>query len=373
MPDYDWRCRARELGSVLGARARTPDPRPRAFEDDDVLAELKTSRVLSMLVPTELGGGGSTLRAACDVLRILGRHCAPTALALAMHQHLVAAHVCRHKKERRSESILAMVAEKEAVLASTGASDGLGSSGCAFRVEGGFRVTGRKTLPRRCLRPDVLMTTFAADDEPGGPRVIHCAIPADAPGVSVVDEAESERPKPRTVVLRDVSVPDASITLKRSRHGWHRAWNVTLGVAPPICMAPHVGLAEAAYEAVLAAVETGASGRVPSSTVTQMGASLTRARLVWEDMVQRAGDCDFKPSIENSTAQARRERVVADAVRETIVRATELARRAELDRPLPFERMWRDVRAPRYRLRPRQGQLLFVRPHGLGTAEPWEV
>ena len=51
---------------------------------------LKQHKVFSALVPVELGGGGARYGAMCAFLRRLAHYCSSTALALAMHQHLVA-------------------------------------------------------------------------------------------------------------------------------------------------------------------------------------------------------------------------------------------------------------------------------------------
>jgi alkylation response protein AidB-like acyl-CoA dehydrogenase len=57
----------------------------------DNYAVLKEHRVFSALIPVDLGGSGATYSAMCAFLRRLAHYCPATALALAMHQHLVAA------------------------------------------------------------------------------------------------------------------------------------------------------------------------------------------------------------------------------------------------------------------------------------------
>lgn len=66
-------------------------------EEDSFVADnydaLKEHRVFSALVPVELGGGGQSYTKMAKFIRGLAAHCSSTALAVSMHQHLVAAAV----------------------------------------------------------------------------------------------------------------------------------------------------------------------------------------------------------------------------------------------------------------------------------------
>ena len=55
------------------------------------------------------------------MLRELARHCGSTALALAMHAHLLAATVWRWRQGQPVEPLLKRIAEEETVLISSGA------------------------------------------------------------------------------------------------------------------------------------------------------------------------------------------------------------------------------------------------------------
>src|SRR5665213_973502 len=101
---------------------------------------LKEYRLFSALVPEELGGGGVRHGAMCSFLRQLAHYCPSTALALSMHQHLVAAAAYNHRNGRPGKKLLERVAAGEKVLISTGANDWMESSGSVERAEGGFRV-----------------------------------------------------------------------------------------------------------------------------------------------------------------------------------------------------------------------------------------
>jgi alkylation response protein AidB-like acyl-CoA dehydrogenase len=63
-------------------------------------------RLFSAGVPAELGGGGATHAELCAMLRELARHCGSTALALAMHTHLLATAVWRWRQGEPVEPLL---------------------------------------------------------------------------------------------------------------------------------------------------------------------------------------------------------------------------------------------------------------------------
>jgi len=87
----DWLALAGELAVELADRAAAHDA------DDSFVTEsyaaLKERRFFSAGVPEELGGGGASHPTLCQALRLLGRGCGSTALALSMHTHLIAATV----------------------------------------------------------------------------------------------------------------------------------------------------------------------------------------------------------------------------------------------------------------------------------------
>ena len=82
---------ARSLGQEFAGRAEACDEGD-AFVSRNYEA-LKDRRVFSAAVPEELGGGGASHREISEMLRTLAQYCGSTALALSMHQHLIAATV----------------------------------------------------------------------------------------------------------------------------------------------------------------------------------------------------------------------------------------------------------------------------------------
>ena len=112
-----------ELGPGIAERAAAGDADDRFVSES--YAALKVRRVFSALVPEAYGGGGVRHSAMCEFLRALAQRCPSTALALSMHQHLVAAAVANDRAGRPGRKLLDRVAAGEAVLVSTGANDWL--------------------------------------------------------------------------------------------------------------------------------------------------------------------------------------------------------------------------------------------------------
>ena len=183
MDTNDWLRTACEVGTELAPgvaeRDRTGDLAIDGFR------RLREVGITSALVPQEFGGGGVTHHELGGILRELGRHDGPTAVALSMHSHLVAAQVWRHKHGVDASGVLRKVGEDKAVLISTGASDWVGSNGTVQQAEGGYRVSASKSPASGCEAGDVLVTSIRWEDAPDGPQVIHCSVPFSADGVHI--------------------------------------------------------------------------------------------------------------------------------------------------------------------------------------------
>lgn len=370
----DFQQAVRELQPILRERAARSDAQDTFVSEN--YAELKQKKLFSMLVPEALGGGGASYRDACEAIRGLSQSCAATALALSMHMHLLAATVFRYKQGLPVTKLLEKIAATEAVLVSTGATDWVNSNGSAKSFEGGYRVSARKIFGSGCPRGDILITSFAAEEEPEGPSVIHCAVPLSAEGVSLRDDWHTLGMRgtgSHSVELRDVFVPAASVSLKRPKNKWHPAWDIALGLAPPLYMAAYVGLAESASEQALAHARRKAGAVVTQLALGEMENALASAQLAWRDMVQRCGDLDFMLGLEHTNAQLVRKTLVTRAVQQAVASAVEVVGGAAYYRDLPFERMWRDVQASHYHPLPEKKQHLFTGRYRLGLEDFWNV
>lgn len=359
MANGTWINTARELGARFAGRARAHDASD-AFVTENY-AELKAQRLFSMGIPEELGGGGASLAEVCDFLRELAHYCPSTALALSMHQHLVAANVFKHLRGD-TPPLLRKVSERQLVLVSTGASDWLESNGSATRVEGGYRITGRKVFASGSPGADMLITSIASRDEPEGPSVLHFPLPLSSQGVRVLDDWHTLGMRgtgSHTVVLEDVFVPAEAIVLKRPQGRWHPVWSVVLAVAPPIYMSPYMGLAEQAVATAMEGVHKRAMRPSTTSLVGELHTSLTQARIVWEDMVRLSGDYTFTPSLSLANAQLMRKTLLAKAAERTVELACELAGGSSFYRSSELERAFRDVQAAPFHPLPERRQLDF--------------
>jgi alkylation response protein AidB-like acyl-CoA dehydrogenase len=238
-----------DLGPRFAAGAADRDAAAEFVADHyDALRERK---VFSALVPTELGGGGASHSEMCAFVRGLAHYCSSTALAVSMHQHLVAAAVYNYRNGRPGQKLLERVAEKEAVLVSTGANDWLGSNGEVERVEGGYRVSARKPFASGSPKGDVLVTSAPFEDPEEGWLVLHFPVPFASDGVSRAGDWDTlgmRATGSETVILDGVFVPDEAVVMKRPRHAYHMAFNVILTVAMPLILSAYVGVAEAAAE-----------------------------------------------------------------------------------------------------------------------------
>jgi len=182
----DWAGVARELTPRFAGRAAAHDADDTFVAEN--YAELRERRLFSAGVPAELGGGGASHAEMCDVLRTLAHGCSSTALALSMHTHQVLIPAWRWRHERAPvEVFLRRVAAEELILVTSGGSDWLAGSGRAEKVEGGYRVTGRKVFASGSPAGNLFMTMAIHDDPREGATVVHVAIPFDAPGLTVHD------------------------------------------------------------------------------------------------------------------------------------------------------------------------------------------
>src|SRR5262245_46273898 len=175
-----------KLGPRFAARAAAADVEGRFVSEN--YAELKEARLMSALVPTELGGGGAPHGEVCQVLREIAHHCGSTALALSMHTHLVAAAVWRHKHGQPAEGLLRKVAASELVLVSTGAGDWVDSVGTVERAPNGYRVSAVKRFGSGSPAGDMLITSAPYQDPERGWEVLVFPVPIHAPGVTVRDD-----------------------------------------------------------------------------------------------------------------------------------------------------------------------------------------
>jgi alkylation response protein AidB-like acyl-CoA dehydrogenase len=314
----------------------------------DVLREHK---VFSALVPADLGGGGIRHSVMCAFLRQLAHYCPSTALALSMHQHLVAAAAYNHRNGRPGKKVLERVAAGEAVLISTGANDWMDSNGSVERADGGFRVTARKPFGSGSPKGDVLMTSAPFEDPKEGSQVLHFAVPFAAPGVSLADDWRTlgmRATGSHTIILDKVFVPDDSISLRRPRGRFHPAWNVILTVAMPLIMSVYAGIAEAAASIGREQAKRRQGDPTVPYLLGELANHLTTVQLATDDMVRLANDLDFEMSLAVTDAILTRKTIVAEQVLATVEKALETAGGVGFFRKTALERLLRDAHGAQF-------------------------
>jgi alkylation response protein AidB-like acyl-CoA dehydrogenase len=312
---------------------------------------LKQHKVFSALVPAELGGGGVRHSTMCAFLRQLAHYCPSTALALSMHQHLVAAAVYNHRNGRPGKQLLERVAAGETVLISTGANDWMESNGAAERADGGFRITAKKPFASGSPKGEVLVTSAPFNDLKEGWQVLHFAVPFAAQGVSLADDWRTlgmRSTGSHTVVLDNVFVPDDAVVLRRPRGRFHPGWNVILTVAMPLIMSVYIGVAEAAAKIGREHARKRQNDPTVPYLLGELTNQLTMAQLAMDDMVRLANDLDFTMTLDVTDAILVRKTIVAEHVLATVETALEAAGGAGLYRKAGLERLLRDAHGAQF-------------------------
>ena len=356
-----------EAGPELAARSARHDA-DNTFVTENYTA-LKEQGMFSALVPEDLGGGGVTHGEMCELLRRLGRHCGSTALAVSMHQHLVAATVWRHRQGLPGRPLLEKVASGELVLVSTGARDWLASNGEMTKVDGGYRLKAHKVFASGSPAGAMLLTSAPYEDPDDGWQVLHFGVPFSADGVRIDETWDAHGMRgtgSHTVVIDGAFVPDEAISLRRARGEFHPAWNVILTVALPLISSAYLGVAEAAAEMGRKFGRKSGDVTMAALVLGEMENELTMAQIAQESAIGLANDYDFQPTAELSSAILARKTIVAGAARRTVEKASEVAGGPGFFRTVGLERLLRDVRAAHFHPLPEKKQQLFTGRLSLG-------
>ena len=364
--DSPWLTVARQIVPELAALAAEHDRTGEFVAANYDL--VKQHRLPSMLVPADRGGGGASYAEACAVLVELAAGCPATALALSMHQHLVAAQVWRHRRGLPAP-VLEKVAAGQLILVSTGAADWMASNGTATPVDGGFRVSGRKSPASGAPAGDVVVTSVRHDDAADGPQVLHLSVPFSAPGVRIEttwDAMGMRATGSDTVVLDDVFVPDAAIALVRPADRWHPVWATVLGVAMPLIMSTYVGVAADAATRALDLAHARADRSTTATTAGRLVNRLTAATDAVRAMIDAADDLTFDNTTEHAAATLARKANATDAVLDTVRLALEVGGGAAFSRSSGIERLVRDAHGALYHPLPAAEQERFTGRVALG-------
>jgi acyl-CoA dehydrogenase len=358
MSKTDWIAVARELAPSFAERA------PQNDAEDSFVAEnyaaLKERGLFTAGVPGELGGGDASHAELCAVVREIARHCGSTALAFSMHTHNVVTQALSWRAGNQApEPFLRRVAAEKLVVATSGGSDFLQGSGKLEKVEGGFRMNGRKIFSSGVPGANMFTTTGIYDDPQNGPTVCHFVLPLPIEGVKILDTWRTLGMRgtgSTDVELKDVFVPDAAMGgLKRIPGAWHPFMHFVVLSALPIVYAAYLGLAETAREIALGMAKKKKNDPHAPYLIGEMDNFLTNAQIVHANMVELTKTA--KPGPETTSAMTSRRTILVQALLGAVDRAMEVAGGAAFYRNAHLERCFRDMQAARFHVLREKAQL----------------
>jgi alkylation response protein AidB-like acyl-CoA dehydrogenase len=360
-PQSDWRDVLEQIGPQIAEDGRRCD-QANEFVGAN-MATLREHGFLALGVPSEFGGAGLSRTELADMLRELAHHCGSTALAFAMHTHAVAAAAWRWRHQKApTDGLLKRIAAERIQLLSSGGSDWLNGSGKAVRVEGGYRVSGRKVFASGAPSANLYMTSAIDESGPDGPTVLQFGVPMSAEGISIVESWDTLGMRgtgSHDVLLEGVFVPDAAIGAKRKPGVWHPLLHIISMVAFPLVYAVYAGVAEAARDLAVKAV----AKRQDSDAIEAIGAldtELSATRITLNSMVAFAETAHPGPETTNMVFIHRT--LVARHAVKTVDLALEATGGAGYFRSLGLERLYRDVQGARFHpLQPGQQRRLAGR------------
>jgi alkylation response protein AidB-like acyl-CoA dehydrogenase len=199
------------------SRAAELDRSNRYFDDD--LAELRAIGYLGAAVPARYGGWGLDLVQVAASQRRLAQYAPATALAMSMHTYWVG---IATELDRAGDTSLRWILDAAVdgeVFAAGHAESGndipvLLSTCQAERVQGGYRLTGRKQFGSNGPAWRWLGAHAIDMAAPGGPQIVHAFVERGSAGATVVETWDTLGMRPtqsHDTVLENVFVPDSRI------------------------------------------------------------------------------------------------------------------------------------------------------------------
>jgi len=312
---------------------------------------LRDDGLLKAAVPVELGGDGATIAELTALQRELARHCGATSLASSMHQHVVCFTAWRYRRGLPgAEATLRKVAEDGLLLVSTGGGDFTHPRGEAVRVEGGYRVSGRKRFASQSRFGSVMSTMFGFDDPEQGRRVLNMAVPLSSDGVTVADNWDTlgmRGTASNDILLEEVFVPEEKVLANRPYGVIDPPLQVIASIAFPIISGAYLGVAEAAYAEAVAAAAYRADDPFLQRTIGLMRHKLRVAAWALDGALAVIGD-DPAPSHDRFLAAMAAKAEVARAGIEVCDLAMDVAGGRAFFKGSVIERCYRDIRAAKF-------------------------
>ncbi len=349
------------LAAEVGAQCA-----PRAAEHDQANTwvgenydSLRAAGYMRLAVPTELGGLGATMRQVCYAQFELAKHCGATALAINMHLYntMVVTYRFRHGVPA-VEGLLKRVAAEGIILMTSGGSDGIWPSASATRVDGGYRVTGRKVFCSQAPAATILSTAAVYEDPQEGMTVLGIMVPMASDGVRIIETWDTmgmRGTSSHDVQLTEVFVPEAAVSVRRLWGKVDASLRSALIHITPTTSAVYLGIAAGARDEALRTIALRKSGRgdaMANDPLVQRHVGLMDYRLktAWWSLVgalDELGDDYQLGEREVALTQIAR-RDAMTAAQEVVDTAMEVTGGSSYFRRSPLERAYRDVRAGRF-------------------------
>jgi alkylation response protein AidB-like acyl-CoA dehydrogenase len=355
-PQRELQQRARCLAQDFARRAAEHDRD--ASDPFENYAALRDAGFYGLNVPVELGGGGVGLLGWSLAAEELAQGCASTALSFNMHLSVVGPLM-------ESPLVPPVVRERVAKLVvqdgkliggnfSEPTTSGLVGTPApltrARRVDGGYRITGRKAFASMIAAADYVMVMAYPDEATSPTAAMLLLVPPDAPGrrvEKVWDTLGMRATRSDSMILENCQVSDDALLFRADdivpfrRDGANWFWASYTAV--------YLGIAVAAYQAILETVH----GRTPPGftqslayhpdvrrQVGEMSVDLEAARLLTYHSAWLSDTQGATPA--TLSALYRAKFFVGEAVTRITRTAMTLGGAHALSKTSPLERFFRD-------------------------------
>ncbi len=341
-----------------GSRAATYDKENRFFSED--FEELRASGYLKMAIPKEFGGGGLSLAEVCMEERKLAYRAPATALATNMHIYWtgVAADM-RRMGDSSLEWVLKEAADGEVFAAGHGESGNdlplFLSTASAERVEGGYKITGRKmfgSLSPVWTRLGLHAMNAAAA---GGPEIVHVFMPRDTPGYHIEETWDTlgmRATRSDDTVLEGAVIPDKYVARVLPAGTADLFVLSVFGWAEPTFGSIYLGLARRALDLAIEGVKKRTSLALtrPMAYHPEVQHEIAEAVLALEAadaFVERVAD-DWSMGVDHGAAWPMKlvaaKHVAVEAAKKAVDVAMAVSGGAGMFKRNELERLYRDVR-----------------------------
>jgi alkylation response protein AidB-like acyl-CoA dehydrogenase len=348
--------RARCLAADFATRAAQHDRE--ASDPLENYAALRTAGFYGLNVPAELGGAGIGLLGWSLAAEELAQGCASTALSFNMHLSVVGPLMDSPLVPRDTKERLAKLVVHEGKLIGGNFSEPT-TSGLvgtpvpltrARRVDGGYRITGRKAFASMIAAADYVMVMAAPDEAAPSTAAMLLLVPPDAPGrrvEKVWDTLGMRATRSDSMILDECWVSDDALLLRSDdivpfrRDGANWFWASYTAV--------YLGIAVAAYRAIIETVH----GRTPPGftqslayhpdvrrQVAEMSVDLEAARLLTYHSAWLSDTEGPTPAVLSALYRAKY--FVGEAVTRITRTAMTLGGAHALFKSSPLERLFRD-------------------------------